>query len=152
MKVEASGLVVDTPSGWEVEIYRRADDGFALLTGEQTNAVVHLANFPLPGARGDFGSGAVEIMRPGDALVVLFEYGGDSVSTRLFSQKSRPVVKASDFDPNKMQRPLPGQSGAQYFFQESNRAFCLYVALGSHARRNETIPLVNEAIGRISIT
>jgi len=41
--------------------------------------------------------------------------------------------------------------GAQKFFTEAERAFCLYVVLGSYARRIRTVPLVNDVIGAITI-
>lgn len=152
MRIESARVVVDPPAGWEAEIYRREEGGFSTLTGETTGAVVHIANFPLPAQRGDFGSGAVEIMRTDDVLMVLFEYGRDSVGTPLFSANGLPVVRAEDFDPNKMQRPLPGQSGAQYFFSAAGRAFCLYVALGSHARRADLVSLVNAVLATVTIS
>jgi hypothetical protein len=90
-------------------------------------------------------------MRSDDLLVVLFEYGPESVGSALFSAQGVPVVSAGDFDPNAMQRPLPGQSGAQYFFSVGGRAFCLYVALGSHLFRHELAPMVNEILGLLRI-
>jgi hypothetical protein len=51
-----------------------------------------------------------------------------------------------------MQRPLPGQSGAQFFFTEAGRAFCLYVVLGSHARRRQLVPEVNLVLSALSVT
>jgi hypothetical protein len=152
MRIESARVVVDPPSGWEAEIYRREEGGFSTLTGETTGAVVHIANFPLPAERGDFGSGAVEIMRTDDLLMVLFEYGRDSVGSPLFSASGLPVVRAEDFDPNKMQRPLPGQSGAQYFFTIEGRPFCLYVALGSHARRADLVSVVNAVLSTVTIS
>jgi hypothetical protein len=113
--------------------------------------VVHLGTFPLPQGRGDFGSGAVEIMRADDLLVVLFEYGPESVGTALFSRSGVPRVAATDFAPNNMQRPIAGQSGAQYFFNQSGRAFCLYVVLGAHARRQELVPEVNQVLAGLRI-
>jgi hypothetical protein len=41
-----------------------------------------------------------------------------------------------------MQRALPGMAGAQHFFQEAGRAFCLYVVVGSWRTR---APLVRTA-------
>jgi hypothetical protein len=113
--------------------------------------VVHLGTFPLPQGRGDFGSGAVEIMRSDDLLVVLFEYGPESAGTALFARGGVPRVTAADFAPNNMQRPIPGQSGAQYFFNQSGRAFCLYVVLGAHARRQELVPEVNQVLDGLRI-
>jgi hypothetical protein len=50
-----------------------------------------------------------------------------------------------------MQRPIAGQSGAQYFFNQSGRAFCLYVVLGAHARRQESVPEVNQVLAGLRI-
>jgi hypothetical protein len=150
--VRSAGIEVSVPSGWDAEIYRREAD-FAPQSGMAgaSRPVVHLGTFPLPQGRGDFGSGAVEIMSADDLLVVLFEYGPESVGTALFAQSGVPRVAAVDFAPNNMQRPIAGQSGAQYFFNESGRAFCLYVVLGAHARRQELIPEVNHLLAGLTI-
>ncbi len=150
--MRAEGIEVDVPQGWDGEIYWRSS-GFSAQagSGDDSRPVMHMANFPLPADRGDFGSGAVELMRSDDLLVVLFEYGPESVGSALFSTQGVPHVSANDFDPNMMQRPLPGQSGAQYFFSVGGRAFCLYVALGSHLFRHELAPMVNEILGVIQI-
>lgn len=153
MRVNAHGLEVEVPRGWDGEIYRRSG-GFEALGGptEQTHAVLHLGNFPLPGSRGDYGSGAVEIMRADNVFLSLFEFGAESVGKALFSAQGLPRVSADDFAPHSMQRPLPGQSGAQYFFTVGGRAFCLYVALGSHARRRELVPEINQILGSLSLS
>ena len=94
--------------------------------------MLHAGNFALPERRGDFGGGAVERMGPTNVLVVLFEYDQASARTPLFARIDRPQPVPSDFAPNQLQRIIPGQSGAQYFYSEAGRAFCLYVVLGSH--------------------
>ena len=152
MRMRSEGIEVEVPQGWDGEIYRRSSDFTAQSgPGEDSRPVMHMANFPLPAERGDFGSGAVELMRSDDLLVVLFEYGPESVGSPLFSARGVPTVSATDFDPNVMQRPLPGQSGAQYFFSVGGRAFCLYVVLGSHLFRQELVPMVNEILGVLQI-
>lgn len=143
------GLEVEVPQGWDGEIYRRSD--VPDPQGGESLPVVHLANFPLPGDRGDFGSGAVERMRFDNVFVALAEFGPESVGTTLFSASGVPTIDPSDFDPNQMQRPLAGQSGAQYFFTHQGRAFVLYVALGSHARRRELVPEVNHLLSGLQI-
>jgi len=150
--MRSEGIEVEVPQGWDGEIYRRSS-GFSAQSGagDDSRPVMHMANFPLPSERGDFGSGAVELMRSDDLLVVLFEYGPEAAGSPLFSAQGIPSVSADDFDPNVMQRPLPGQSGAQYFFTVGGRAFCLYVALGSHLFRHELAPMVNEILGVIQI-
>ncbi len=113
--------------------------------------MVHVANFALPSARGDFGSGAVEVMNSGAILLVLFEHGPESVDTPLFARRGVPVLHPSEFHPQQMQRTLAGQSGRQIFFNETGRAFCLYVVLGSHRRRDVLVPLANEVLATIAI-
>ncbi len=151
--VRSAGIEVAVPRGWDAEIYRREGDftGQAAADAGALRPVVHLGTFPLPTGRGDFGSGAVEIMNQDDLLVVLFEYGRESVGTPLFARSGIPRVAAADFGPNNMQRPIAGQSGAQYFFNQSGRAFCLYVVLGAHARRNELVPEVNQLLAGLTI-
>jgi hypothetical protein len=149
--MKSAGIDVAVPQGWDGEIYRREDELSVQSAGAVSHPVVHLGTFPLPQGRGDFGSGAVEIMSSDDLLVVLFEYGRESAGSALFARSGIPRVAVSDFGPNNMQRPIAGQSGAQYFFNQSGRAFCLYVVLGAHARRNELVPEVNQVLAGLTI-
>jgi hypothetical protein len=138
------------PAAWDVRLYRRSDVG--LPAEERTYPIIHAATFPLPAVRGDYGSGAVELMRPSDVLVVLLEQDREATATRLFSRRGMPTVRAGDFSPNALQRTLRGQSGVQYFFQTAGRAFCLYVVLGSHARRVRLAGIANDLIRSISVS
>lgn len=154
MELNSQRIRVDIPRGWDGEIYRRAGSGLTSQAGqaEQVMPVLHMGSFPLPATRGDFGSGAVEIMRSDDILIVLFEYGPESAGEALFSSVGIPRVTANDFATHTLQRPMRGQSGAQFFFNDQGRAFCLYVVLGSHARRHELIPEVNQILGSLSVS
>ena len=153
MRMSSNGIDVDVPQGWDAEIFRRK----ALAARrpadgpEETTPVLHMANFALPPARGDFGSGAVEIMRSENVLVVLFEYEPEAAVTALFSSSGIPDVNPDDFSPSRMQRHIEGQSGAQYFFNLGGRAFCLYIALGSHGRRNQLVPELNQVLRTLRI-
>jgi len=147
VKVAAHRLAVDTPRGWDAHIYRRDQSE----VGEQSYPVMHAANFALPSIRGDFGSGAVDRMRRDNVLVVLLEFDPPSVQTALFANRGVPRPRADDFHPAQLQRVLPGQSGAQWFFNTGNRAFCLYVVLGSHHRRARLVPHVHELLDRLTI-
>jgi len=152
VKLNSQGIEVDVPRGWDGEIYRRSK-GFDALDadGSIAKAVLHLGNFPLPAVRGDYGSNAVEAMGADHVLIVLFEFGHESVETALFKRRGLPQVRATDFAGHTLQRTLPGQSGAQFFFNEVGRAFCLYVVLGSHARRLELVPEVNAVLATIDL-
>lgn len=134
-RISSHGLALDVPAGWDARIYRRAAEA-----GATTHPVLHAANFPLPSERGDFGSGAVELMGPTHVLVVLIEFHPAAASTATFASQGVPRLDPAAFDPAGLQRILPGQSGFQRFFSVKGRAFCLYVVLGSHARRALLIP------------
>jgi hypothetical protein len=145
--IAAHGLTVDLPFGWEAAIYRRPPNGSGT-----THPVLHAATFALPVDRGDFGSGAVDLMAGDDALVVLLEYHADSAATALFARAGlpRPVAPAA-FSPTTLQRGIPGHGGSQWFFNQSGRAFCLYVVLGSFGLRNVLVPAVNQLLMGITI-
>lgn len=145
--LHAHGLAVAAPTGWEARIHRHPPTA----EGETTHAVLHVANFPLPPRRGDFGSGAVDRMHGDDVLVVLVEYDTASAQTPLFANRGMPRPHPDDFDPRKLQRTLPGQSGSQWFFNTGDRAFCLYVVLGSHHRRARLVPHVHNLLDRLTI-
>ncbi|NNC79142.1 MAG: hypothetical protein HKN94_03220 [Acidimicrobiales bacterium] len=155
-ELSGAGVRVDLPRGWEGEIFNRAPEptralSTTLPTGETARNVIHLANFSLPTERGDFGSGAVELMNSGAVLVILFEHGPESVDTPLFARSGIPTLSPQDFDPQQMQRTLSGQSGRQVFFNVAGRAFCLYVVLGSHRQRGMLVPVVNEVLANLVI-
>ncbi len=153
--LDQAGIAIALPAGWEGRIYRRtAEAAVATVTSgpaERTNTVMHVANFPLAPEVADYGGGAVETMTNRDLLVVLCEFGPSSIGQALFASRGVPRLTPDDFGTQSMQRVIEGQGGAQKFFTEAERAFCLYVVLGSYARRIRTVPLVNDVIGAITI-
>lgn len=155
--LNGGGVSVGLPGGWEGEVFNRTPefDGRSLNgpagEAEVARNVVHLANFALPAERGDFGSGAVELMNSGALMVILFEHGPESVDTPLFARSGVPQLTPEEFHPQQMQRTLMGQSGRQIFFNANGRAFCLYVVLGSHRQRNVLVPLVNDVLSTLEI-
>lgn len=152
MRMTGSGLSVELPTGWEGAIGRTG--GVAPQGTDasmiQPPTVAHMANFPLPQVRADFGAEVVETMRIGDVFVVLFEYPG-SAANALFASEGVPLVTARDFDPDTLQHRLPGQSGMQRFFHVGKRAFCLYVVVGSHLDRADVMADLNGVLGSLEI-
>lgn len=145
--VSAYGLSIDVPRGWEARVYRRAAVG-----PESTHPVLHAGNFALPAERGDYGSGAVERMGAGHVFLALLEFHPSATDSALFSRGGRPPTLDPDsFNPASLQRSLPGQAGAQAFFSDNGRAFCLYVVLGSWAQRGRLVPLATDALHRVAI-
>ncbi|PPK98067.1 hypothetical protein CLV92_102220 [Kineococcus xinjiangensis] len=149
MKLRAHGMAVDAPRGWEVRISRRRREGQEV--GAERRPVLHAATVALPEERGDFGGGVTPLLSEEDLFVSLFEYGPEAVGTPLFATKGRPRPTVADFAPNRLQRSIPGQSGCQWFFQEGGRAFCLYVVLGSHARRAALVNRLNDVLATLDL-
>jgi hypothetical protein len=170
--VAGHGISVTLPATWEGRIYRRSTPTTAFTPlnrvaggtglnasaagggwlGEQTRPVVHLANFPLPADRGDYGSGAVESMGAGDVFLSLIEFGPEFLGTALYSAAGLPRVTVDRFDPNALQRRIPGQAGAQYFFTAASRPMCLYVVLGSARNAAAMTTRANQVLAGITVT
>ena len=131
MRLEHAGVVVELPPGWEA----RARTQPPSSPGGRGNLLLHAATVPLPAARGDFGSGVVELLGPDDVFVSLFEYDEKDAGAALFAAQGLPVPRPSDFSTAVLQRTQLGHSGAQFFFAVEGRPFCLHAVLGSHSRR-----------------
>src|SRR6185312_103833 len=162
-RLSGHGLSVGLPPQWEARIYRRtvgsaaeparsAQPYGAGWPGERSHPIMHLANFPLPAARGDYGTGAVEWMGPEHIFLALLEFGPDCLGTALYAPAGLPRLTPGRFDPNGMQRRVAGQAGCQHFFTEANRPFCLYAVIGSHRQAVPLTRQVNEILERIEVT
>lgn len=123
MKLHAYGIEIDLPRGWDGRIFRR--DG--------ADATLHAANFPLPAADGDFGSGATGRMPHGGALLVIKEYRAGTKlvpGTGLFAARSIPLpLHPRHFHTRTLQVGRPGQAGFQHFFTAAGRPFCIYAVV-----------------------
>lgn len=131
MRLEHAGVVVDLPAGWEARARTQPPN----RPGASGNLLLHAATVPLPAARGDFGSGVVEMLGPDDVFVSLFEYDPEDAGRALFAEQGLPVPRPGDFSMAVLQRTQLGHSGAQWFFSTAGRAWCLHAVLGSHSRR-----------------
>ncbi len=153
-RLEAHGVALELPTGWDVEFAGVAPTAAQALGGEAFEPlVVHAGNFRLPADRGDFGSGAVEAMGAGGVFVSLLEYEPASAETALFKPNRLPsAIGIDDVAPHTLQRTIAGQAGTQVFCAEAGRAFCLYVVIGSYRRRSTLVPVANEVISTISVS
>lgn len=152
-RLEAHGVALDLPTGWDAEFSGVAPTAAQSLGGEAFQPlVVHAGNFRLPADRGDFGSGAVEAMGTRGVLVCLLEYEPASAETALFKRSRLPrSVGVNDVAPHTLQRTIAGQAGTQIFCSEAGRAFCLYVVIGSYKRRATLVPVANQVISSITV-
>jgi hypothetical protein len=158
-RLAGHGLSVGLLPQWEARIYRRtvgeqvrpAQPYGTGWPGEQSHPILHLANFPLPAARGDYGTGAVERMGPQHIFLALLEFGPDCLGTALYAPAGLPRLTPGQFNPNGMQRRVAGQAGCQSFFTEANRPFCLYAVIGSHRQAVPLTKQLNEILERIEV-
>jgi hypothetical protein len=162
VKLQAYGVTTELPPGWEGRATLRRPPaaqrsidpdaaGAKGWQGEVPNPVIHLANFPLPEDRGDFGSGAVDLMGAEHVFVSLFEYGPESVGQALFRSQGVPTLRPRMFSPSALQRTLAGQAGCQRFFTAGGRAFCLYVVLGRSNEASSLVPMANGVLRATTI-
>lgn len=146
-RLSRQGLEIELPDGWDARIYRRE-----AVDGEVTRRALHAANFALPTNLGDYAVGAAEQMSAGDVLVVLLEFDPDRAGQGLFRNEGLPTgLSAGDFSPTALPRAMPGRTAAQWFFSLNDRAFCLYVVLGSHSERAGMMDLVNRVVETVRI-
>src|SRR4051794_8334012 len=143
----AHGVGFEVPPGWEGRIVRRPSTHPA----ERARAVVHVASFPMPENRGDFGVGVTELMRSGDVFVTLFEYGPESLGQPMFATKGIPRLTRDLFTSKRLQRTLPGQIGCQLFFTEARRPFCLYVVVAGRLHLNRLLAQVNKMLAGLEL-
>ena len=154
-RLAAHGVSIDVPAGWEAELSTQPDPSTLDPAADPLPAplvVLHAANFSLPAERGDYGSGAVEIMGRNGIFAALVEFDGASAATMLFAGEGVPTRLAADaFGPDQLQASVPGQAGLQQFFHVGSRAFCLYAVIGSHSLRGVLVPELNRILSGLSV-
>ena len=154
-RLAAHGVSVDVPAGWEAELSTQPDPAeldSGLESSDASLVVVHLANFSLPTERGDYGSGAVEVMDRNGIFAALIEFDRASATSKLFAHEGfSPRLSPGDFKPDQLHLSLPGQAGLQQFFHVGSRAFCLYAVIGSYAMRGLLVPELNRLLAGLSV-
>ena len=154
-RLVAHGVSVDVPAGWEAELSTQPDPATLDLSLESSAiplVVLHAANFALPAERGDYGSGAVEIMDRGGIFAALVEFDGASATARLFGGEGVPTrLEPGEFAPDQLHLSVTGQAGLQQFFHVGSRAFCLYAVIGSYSRRGLLVPELNRVLSALSV-
>ncbi len=141
-RLAAHGLSLAVPSGWDARIERRAG----------AHPVLHASTQRLPAVRGDYGSGLVEKMGGRDVFVGLVEFDPADGTSPMFTGRGIPVLRDTDFDPSAQQRVIPGMCGTQQFLVVGERAFCLYVVLGSWVMRRTLTTKANTVVRTIAVT
>ncbi|MGH3441771.1 MAG: hypothetical protein ACRDUY_06955 [Nitriliruptorales bacterium] len=155
MRLRAHGIGADLPDAWEgaISVEQPVALGpFSTGPPPASLPVVHLATFPLPANRGDFGGSVVPLMTEHDAFVALLEYGPEHANTALFAGRGMPRrLDPRRFSPRGLHRRIHGHVGYQTFFTAAGRAFCLYVVLGSDADRHLLARRVERVLATVEI-
>ena len=160
-ELNAHGIAVEVPPRWEGRIVVRPQagevaplgyEGEPAPPGEQTHPMLHLASVPMPNDVGDYGSAVVETLTATDLFIVLKEFSPASATTKMFARRGMPLpLDPAEFSPNSLQRTLPGQAGVQIFFNDQGGAYCLYVVIGSYARREELAQQASAVLATVKV-
>lgn len=157
MLIEAEGVGIDLPSGWDGRVRRRPARRRGEGRGGPRHGLVtaHAANFPLPAADGDYGTTATSGMPARGAFFTLVEFepgNGLRPGQGLYAPAGVPSRLAPrDFAPDTLLRRLPGQAGVQRFFTAAGRPFCLYAVIGSRRQAPALVPRVNRLLAAVRI-
>jgi hypothetical protein len=141
VRLQAHGIALDLPSGWDGRIWVRSGGG----------PVVHAANVALPPADGDFATRATAALPAGGVVVVLVDYGAADAGTPLFAAPAPGRVDPAELSPAALLHRRAGQRGLQRFFTASGRAMCLYVVVGSAAHAADLSAGVSEVLGTLRV-
>lgn len=150
MRIEAHGIALDAPDGWEARLFRHEG-------GEPT---LHAGSFPLPHTDGEFGSHATAIMPPGAVFLALTEYLPDrelQPGAGIFAPSTVPrELTDGDFHPRTLLIARRGQEGLQRFFTVHERPFCLYIvrrsaSSASAARAGVHLHALNGLLGSLRV-
>lgn len=160
-ELAAHGIAVEVPPAWEGRIFVRPEAGAVAVqgyegrpapAGEQTYPLLQLATVPMPTEVGDYGSAVVETLTATDLFIVLKEFSPASATTRMFARRGMPLpLDPAEFSPSSLQRTLPGQAGLQVFFNDQGGAYCLYVVIGSFARREELAQQASAVLATVEV-
>lgn len=94
MRIEAKGLAVTVPPGWDSRIAQ-----IARVDSVETAPALQLSNVPIPSSNDAFGFDAVDRLPPGGVYVNVADYSDVALPER-YPNASVPVAfQAADFGP-----------------------------------------------------
>jgi hypothetical protein len=142
VELSGYGITLDLPPRWEGRIYKRPE-------GDPT---LHAGNFPLPVEDGDFGSRALAAMGSDGAFLVVTEYERTLARRGLFSPVApAPLPATSELNPWALVRVRQGQFGIQRFMTIGDRAFCVYLVVGTVPSPSVLLADVNVVLRTLSV-
>lgn len=141
MRLEASGLTIELPAGWDGQLISRSPH---LPT-------LQAASFPLDPDDEELGPRSRASMAAGDCFLALIEYlpGSGLQAGRV------PFHEAGielPLDPRRFSPEVDGRSVLERNFSQAGRAFCLHVVIaGSRLDRRRRLPLLDRTLGSLRV-
>jgi hypothetical protein len=139
--LEASGLTIELPAGWNGQLVNRSP----LLPTLQA------ASFQLDPDDEELGPRSRRAMSSGDCFLALVEYlpGSGLTAGRV------PFHEAGielPLDPSQFSLGAEGRSVMERNFTQAGRAFCLHVVIaGSRLDRRRQLPLLDRILGSLQV-
>jgi hypothetical protein len=141
------GISIGLPRGWEGTIF--VPD----LPAPAVNLpVLHATDKALSTGRSTFAPELAARAGATGVVIVLAEYDPRLANEGLFATQGLSIpIRRTDLHPGAMQVPQPLQEGRQWFVSIRDRAFCLYVVVGTGPGLRDRLALVNETLGTLRI-
>lgn len=142
-RLDGHRLSVLVPPGWDARI-GATDDA----------ATLHAASFALPAEDGEFGTRATGTMPPESMFLAITEYVPDRhlrPGRGLFAGTRPSQLQEGHFAPETLLLARPGQRGAQWFFSDAGRPFCLYAVLHTHTRTAQLLELASACVRSLDV-
>jgi hypothetical protein len=141
------GISIRLPHGWEGTIF--VPD----LPPPAVNLpVLHATDQALSTGRSTFAPELAARAGAAGVVIVLVEYDPHIANEGLFAAQGLSTpIRRTDLHPAAMQVPQPFQEGRQWFLSIRDRAFCLYLVVGTGPGLRDRLALVNEALGTLRI-
>jgi hypothetical protein len=139
--LEASGLTIELPAGWNGQLVSRSPH---LPT-------LQAASFPLDPSDEELGPRSRAAMVAGDCFLALVEYlpGSGLQAGRV---PFHEVGIALPLDPSSFSPEVDGRSVMERNFTQAGRAFCLHVVVaGSRLDRRRRLPLLDRILGSLRV-
>jgi hypothetical protein len=141
------GISLDLPDPWEGEIFKLEPDPPALIF-----PIVHAASFGALSNRDSYGDGIVLQMDGYGAFIALVEYSSEMLTRGGFAQPSLPLpIQLEQLSTTALNTPAANLLGFQYLFHMSERPFSLQIVLGSLDDVEESLSVVNQVLGSLSV-
>jgi hypothetical protein len=141
------GLSIGLPGGWEGRIY------VADLPAPAVNMpVLHATDLGLTSQRSTFAPEIAARAGGTGTLVALAEFESRLANVGLYERKTLGLpIRRQDLHANALQVPVPELEGHQRFCSLGDRAFALYLVVGTGPGLGERLDRVNEMLGTLEV-